>query len=119
MNKKLVDSHCSLSSIREDITASLSILKILWRDKKIASTVNKTIDFFDQCVEATCTDACKQCHHIFFGIVQHLNKVGLEQAFFNLLVERQYLKNNFQQNRRLGKAFKKNSASPLNPKDGE
>jgi len=107
MNKKLVDSHCSLSSIREDIIASLSILKILWKDKKIASAANKAIDFFDQPVETTCEDACKQCHHIFLGIVKHLNEAGLEQVFFNLLLERQYLKNNFQQHRRRCKIFKK------------
>jgi len=40
MNKELVNSYCSLSSIREDIIASLSILKSLWQDKRIVSAVN-------------------------------------------------------------------------------
>jgi hypothetical protein len=112
MNKDLIDhfsinSHCPLSSVNEDIIASLSILKRLWRDKKVVSAVNKAITFFDPSVKVTCEDACKQSNRIISEIVKHLHKAGLDQVFLNLLVERQYVKNNFQQYRRPGKTFKK------------
>jgi hypothetical protein len=115
MNKDLIDHflispHCPLSSVNEDIIASLSILKRLWRDKKVVSAVDKTIAFFDPSVKVTCEDACKQCNRIILEIVKHLHKAGLDQVFFNLLVERQYVKNNLQQYRRRGKTFKKHIA---------
>jgi len=108
INRFLTNSHCPLSSVNEDIIASLSVLKRLWRDRKIVSAVNKAMAFFDQYTEVACEDACKQCNHIISEIVKHLHKVGLDQVFFNLLIERRYVKNNFQQYRRR-KNFQKNT----------
>ncbi len=85
-------SASCLSTLQEDVVACLFILKDCWPTEEILLTLNEAQNVFDSSLETPCTMVYEKCKNTLLELFKRLDDVGLDDAFFNLLIARRYLK---------------------------